>query len=48
MFFLCLSGAIFFLVRSRRGGYWGSHSEDAKYRMLADDDNDEPVVRKND
>jgi len=48
MFFLCLSGAIFFLVRSRRGGYWGSHSEDPKYRMLTDDDSDEHAVRKND
>jgi hypothetical protein len=38
MFFLFVVGAIFFLVRSRRHGYWGSHSEDPKYRMLADDD----------
>ena len=38
MFFLFLFGAIFFLVRSRRGGYWGEQSEDPKYRMLADDD----------
>lgn len=38
MFFLCLAGAIFFLVRSRHGGYWGSDSEDPKYRMLADDE----------
>jgi hypothetical protein len=39
MFFLCLAGAIFFLVRSRHSGYWGSHSEDPKYRMLEDDEN---------
>jgi len=38
MFFLCLAGAIFFLVRSRHGGYWGHRSEDPKYRMLADDE----------
>ena len=38
MFFLCLAGAIYFLVRSRHGGYWGSHSEDPKYRMLRDEE----------
>ena len=38
MFFLCLAGAIFFLIRSRHDGYWGSKSEDPKYRMLADDE----------
>ena len=37
MFFLCLAGAIFFLIRSRHDGYWGDESEDPKYRMLADD-----------
>jgi hypothetical protein len=39
MFFLCLAGAIFFLIRSRHHGYWGSQSEEPKYRMLADDEN---------
>lgn len=40
MFFLCLAGAIFFLVRSRHDGYWGNQSEEPKYRMLADDESD--------
>ncbi len=38
MFFLFLVGAIYFLIRSLPHGYWGEHSEDPKYRMLADDD----------
>jgi hypothetical protein len=38
MFFLFLVGAIFFLIKSRHQGYWGSRSEDPKYRMLADDE----------
>jgi hypothetical protein len=38
MFFLCLAGAIFFLIRSRRHGYWGDKSEEPKYRMLDDDE----------
>ena len=37
MFFLFLAGAIFFLLRSRKDGYWGKESEDPKYRMLHDD-----------
>ena len=40
LFFLCVAGAIFFLVRSRHDGYWGSQSEEPKNRMLADDEND--------
>ena len=39
LFFLCVIGAIFFLVRSRHDGYWGSESEEPKYRMLDDDVN---------
>ena len=39
LFFLFLVGGIFFFVRSFRDGYWGNHSEDAKFRMLTDDDN---------
>jgi len=39
LFFLCVAGAIFFLVRSRHDVYWGSESEEPKYRMLADDEN---------
>jgi len=38
MFFLCLAGAVFFLIRSRKDGYWGRDSEEPKYRMLADDE----------
>ena len=38
MFFLFLAGAIFFLIRSSRDGYWNSESEEPKYRMLADDE----------
>jgi len=37
LFFLCFAGAVFFLFRSRKDGYWGKGSEDPKYRMLADD-----------
>jgi len=44
MFFLFMVGGIFFLVKSIRHGYWGEHSEDAKYRMLADDE--ETTTRK--
>jgi hypothetical protein len=42
MFFLFLVGGIFFFVRSIRDGYWGHHSEDAKFRMLNDDSVTEP------
>jgi len=38
LFFLFLVGGIFFFVRSLRDGYWGCHSEDAKFRMLNDDE----------
>jgi len=38
LFFLFLVGAIFFLVRSIRYGYWGKNSEEPKYRMLSDDE----------
>lgn len=30
--------AAYWLVRSRRDGYWGERSEEAKYRMFEDDD----------
>ena len=40
LFFLFLIGAIFFMVRSIKHGYWGRDSEEAKYRMLEDDDGD--------
>jgi len=38
LFFLCVIGAAFFLVRSRKQGYWGKNSEEAKYRMLEEED----------
>ena len=44
MFFLFVVGGVYFLVKSLRHGYWGEHSEDAKYRMLTDDD--ETTTRK--
>ena len=40
LFALFLAGGIFFFVRSLKHGYWGKHSEDAKYRMLADEETD--------
>ncbi|MDX2043320.1 MAG: hypothetical protein SF097_19040 [Acidobacteriota bacterium] len=39
-FVLLLVGAIFFFLRSVKHGYWGKDSEEAKYRMLKDDDED--------
>ncbi len=38
LFFLLALGALYFLVRSWKHGYWGKDSEVAKYRMLRDDD----------
>ena len=46
LFFLCFGGAVYFMIRSRHDGYWGSQSEDPKYRMLQDDDNAVDVERK--
>jgi len=46
MFFLCLAGAIFFLIRSARDGYWGSQSEEPKYRMLEDNEGDSDTHSK--
>lgn len=40
MFFLFVAGALFFLIRSRKDGYWGDESEDPKYRMLQDGANE--------
>lgn len=37
-FFLLMVGALFFFLRTRRDGYWGSRSEEAKYRMLEDEE----------
>jgi hypothetical protein len=38
LFALLLGGALFFFVRSFHDGYWGEHGEDAKFRMLEDDE----------
>lgn len=38
LFFLFAAGALFFLLRSVRDGYWGPHGEDPKYRMLEDEE----------
>ncbi len=38
LFFLFLAGAVYFFVRSCRQGYWGKDSEEAKYRMLEDEE----------
>lgn len=37
-FLLLLGGALFFFFRSWKDGYWGRDAEEAKYRMLIDDD----------
>lgn len=37
-FALLAAGALFFFFRSIKDGYWNEKSEDAKYRMLEDDD----------
>jgi hypothetical protein len=38
MFFLFVAGAVYFLLRSWRDGYWGANSEEVKYRMLNDEE----------
>ena len=38
MFALFASGALFFLLRTIKDGYWGSNSEEVKYRMLQDEE----------
>ncbi|MFM8394847.1 MAG: hypothetical protein ACKOB4_13075 [Acidobacteriota bacterium] len=35
-FFLLMVGALFFFFRTRKDGYWGRRSEEAKYRMMED------------
>jgi hypothetical protein len=35
---MLLIGAIFFCFRSIKHGYWGKESEEAKYRMLEDEE----------
>lgn len=38
LFLLFVVGAVFFLLRSVRDGYWGRDSEEVKYRMLHDEE----------
>ncbi len=38
MFALFAGGALFFLLRTIKDGYWGSRSEEVKYRMLQDEE----------
>jgi len=40
MFFIIFGGSAYFLIRSRKDGYWGKSSEEPKYRMLEDEDDD--------
>ena len=37
LFLLLGLGALYFLIRSVKDGYWGEHGEDVKYRMLEDE-----------
>lgn len=37
-FFLLLCGALYFFFRTLRDGYWGRDAEEAKYRMLEEED----------
>jgi hypothetical protein len=39
LFLLFLAGGVYFCARSYRD-YFGSHSEDMKYRMMGDDEGD--------
>jgi hypothetical protein len=38
LFFLLTGLTLFFFIRSRKDGYWGARSEEAKYRMMQDDE----------
>ena len=38
LFAIFLAGGLYFFTRSIRDGYWGDRSEDAKFRMLHDDE----------
>ena len=43
LFFLLAGGAVFFFVRSLKDGYLGNDSEEPKFRMLHDDEDDLPT-----
>jgi hypothetical protein len=38
LFLIIFGGSAYFLIRSRKDGYFGKSSEEPKYRMLQDDD----------
>ncbi len=44
LFLLLAGGAGYFFFRSLKDGYWGHDSEEPKYRMLHDDNDDEPIA----
>ena len=37
LFFLLMGGAVYFMLRTLRQGYFGKGGEAPKYRMLSDD-----------
>jgi hypothetical protein len=45
LFFLMAGGALYFFLRSLKDGYLGSNSEEPKWRMLRDD-NDETTLQE--
>ena len=42
-FFLLMAGALFFFFRTRKDGYWGGESEEAKFRMMRDEEGESMV-----
>jgi len=40
LFFLLAAGSVFFFIRSLKDGYLGKDSEEPKYRMLKDDEDE--------
>ncbi|MEW5983237.1 MAG: hypothetical protein AB1806_12830 [Acidobacteriota bacterium] len=40
LFCFFLAGGIYFFIRSFKDGYWGRDSEEAKFRMLDDEEAD--------
>lgn len=46
LFALLAGGAGYFFYRSTKDGYWGSDSEEPKYRMLEDDNIDKSTSSK--
>lgn len=40
LFFVLTLLTLYFLLRSRKDGYWGKQSEEPKLRMMRDDEGD--------